>query len=362
MARHQLFLVHGIGDFHKDWSLSIQKLLRDAYAQYAIPASLAWEADFQLVEITYNDIFDEIREAWRQNAEAASQALVASGLGLSSAKQLVEAANGATGDDFFRTHILDVVLYRFFKPITERVGQSVRKQILERLNAFPSNETPSWSILGHSLGSAVVHDTLHAMFTQLVDGRLLGDRFKPDFVFMVANVSRVLWGKGGDFFASEVRPHSLESRGMCFKYCNYDHVLDPFTKVERFHPPPAEWFPPGGDVKALYEYVQLAIEDIQDVNVDGLAHYLSHPDVHVSLFRTLLWPTAITKDELDAARAAWRRDALNAAKRKAVATLLTEFKVTGVADWMDIVDSIVRYRQLVLERGGDARNGETAHA
>ena len=121
MSKHQIFLVHGIGNFQQDWSLDVQKLMRDAYAQYAVTGTMGWDSDFQFVEINYNDIFEEIREQWRENAEAASQALIGSGLASTSAKQLVNLANGATGDDFFRTHVLDVVLYRFFKPVAERV-------------------------------------------------------------------------------------------------------------------------------------------------------------------------------------------------------------------------------------------------
>lgn len=363
MAKHQVFLVHGMGDFQHDWSLGIQKLMRDAYAQYAVTGTIGWDADFQFVELNYSDIFEEIRQQWRENAEAASQALIASGLASAGARQLVNLANGATGDDFFRTHVLDVVLYRFFKPVAERVQQAVRKQILERLNAFPQNDTPPWSILAHSLGTSVTNDTLHAMFTQVVDGQLLGDRFKPDFVFMVANVSRVLWSKGGNFFASAVRPHSLETRGMCFKYCSYNHPLDPFPRVQRFNPPPADWFPPGGDPKSLYEFFEMKQDDIQDINVHGLSHYLSHPSVHASIFRTL-WssPQLIGDAEIAAAYKSWRKNTLTAAKRTQAIKLLKDYAVTGSADWTQIVDSIMRFRTDVLERGGSTQDGEIVHA
>ena len=34
MARHQVFIVHGMGDFKKDWSEKIQQVIKDNYATY----------------------------------------------------------------------------------------------------------------------------------------------------------------------------------------------------------------------------------------------------------------------------------------------------------------------------------------
>ena len=351
MAKQQLFLVHGMGSYSKGWCLDAKQTLLDSFSAYAVPRAMGLAAQFDIVEINYNELFDDIRELWRENAEAAAGAMTAVGLADAAAKRLVDLANGATGDDFWRTHVLDVVMYRFLKQINERVMQSVRQQILDRLFAFPENDRPAWSILGHSLGTAVVNDTLHAMFTQPVNGVMLGDRFKPDFIFMVANVSKVLWNKGGDYYSSEVRPHTIDSLGMCWRYCNFAHELDPFPRVDPFDPPD-RWFPPGTTPKQhaalLANGPEIPALDIQDVNVHGLTHYLSHPYVHAEIINTLTGMEAVSQREIAAARTAWRKDSLSGNPLKTVTDLLKSNTATP-ANWKKIIDMLFAVRAAVVD-------------
>jgi hypothetical protein len=97
---------------------------------------------------------------------------------------------------------------------------------------------------------------------------------KPDFVFMVANVGKLLWNKGGDFYSSVVRPHTVDSLGVCWKYCSFVHELDPFPMVDRFNPP-ASWFPEGTTPAQRPTFLfegEIPARDVQDVNVHGLTH------------------------------------------------------------------------------------------
>ncbi len=359
MAKHQLFIVHGMGSYNKDWSLDAQRTFNEAFAQYPLVKQLGLTNQFEFVEIVYNDIFEEIRTQWQINAAAAAGALVATGLASSAANRLVDLANGATGEDFWRTHALDVVLYRFMKPIAERVNQWVRLQILKRLKAFPENDVPSWSILGHSLGTAIVNDTLHAMFTEPVDGVLLGDRFKPDFVFMVANVAKLLWNRGGDFYSSKVRPHTVDALGMCWRYCNFRHELDPFPLVDPFKPP-LHWLPEGlppDQREVLFTNVVLDASDIQDINVHGLNHYLSHPAVNSVIINTLVGVEAVRKKDVSEALAMWRQDRLKGSDLTLVKGQLRNLLGARADKWLDIVNMLVDLRTLVLDES-TLRDGE----
>jgi hypothetical protein len=363
MAKHQVFLVHGMGGFEKGWSLGVQQLLRDAYAQYAIPKAMGFDNDFQFVEVSYDDIFEDLRKLWHDNAQAASAVFTSTGLEPSAVAKLISLADGATGDDFFRTHVLDVAMCRFLKQINERLSVSLTKQILDRLNAFPQNDVPAWSVISHSLGTAVTTEALHAMFTQPVNGTMLGGRFKPDFLFMVANVSRILWNRGGDVYASEVRPHSIETRGMCFKYCTYAHALDPFLWVAPFDRPPARWFPDGATQDALYEHVEIGAADVQEFNVHGLTHYLSHPDVHASIFRTLLGAeTFIAEKEVAAARKKWKQQTLAGAKLTEVKGKLTAVQAKQGSKWTALIGQLFEFRHEALKRGIDVTEGEQSNA
>lgn len=348
MAKHQVFLIHGMGAFTKDWSLGAQQTIRNAFRDYGLDP-LGLHSQFEFVEIEYNSIFEDIREIWKTNAESAAGALVASGLQSSAAERLVNLAGGASGDDFWRTHVLDVVMYRFMRQVSERVNQSVRAQILGRLAAFPQDDVPSWSVLGHSLGTAVMHDTLHGMFTQSVDGRMLGDRMKPDFVFAVANVSKVLWNKGGDFYSSRVRPHTVDSLGMCWKFCNFRHRLDPFPMVDPFRPPDY-WYPDGvakADRSGFFSEVFIPEADVQDVNVHALEHYLGHPLVSRELINTLVAFEAVKKPALEKALEVWRKKRLLDSKIASAQEALSDSKLGAKSNWASIIESLVGFRTKV---------------
>jgi hypothetical protein len=359
MAKHQVFLVHGMGNFEQDWSLGIKKLLRDSFQAYKDVASQGRVDDFDFVEILYDTEFEEWRQQWKKDAAAAAAAATQLGLDHGVATKLVDLAKSPSGGSFFQTHVLDVVMYRYLTPVAQAVSQSVRKQILERLKSFPQNDTASWSVIAHSLGTAVMHDTLHAMFTQAVDGVLLGSAFRPWYVFMVANVSRALWNKGGDFYASEVRPHVVDSVGLCWRYCNFHHELDPFPRVLPFNPPDT-WFPPKVNRERVFLDVTLDKNDIQDVNVHGFSHYLSHPDVHVPIITTLLdWAEIISPAERSAAVKKWRAGRIADAPLKKAQQSLGGYVSSLKGDWTQFVGVFNDFRAMVIKNGLDPREGES---
>ena len=61
------------------------------------------------------------------------------------------------------THILDVALYKWYPMIAEEARLTVTKQFQECAKSV------NWSIISHSLGTAITHDTLQAMFTHTIN-------------------------------------------------------------------------------------------------------------------------------------------------------------------------------------------------
>lgn len=361
MPNSQLFIIHGMGDYEKDWSLTIQRSIRDTFNSdfYKKVKALGFIEGFDLVEVTYDDVFEDWRRQWKEDAGAAAAAATSLGLDGGIAELLIELAQAPDGDDFFRTHVLDVVMYRFLRPLREEVRQKVRERILARLQAFPIGQLPSWSAIGHSLGTSVLHDSLHAMFTEPVDGMLLGDAYMPEYLFMIANVGKVLWSSGGDFYASKVRPHVLATKGICWKYCNFDHQLDPFTHVDRFDPP-AEWFPAEVDKKRVYASVKLENDHVQHWNVHALSHYWSHPRVHCEIIRTLLDnPKIISATEQAKAVKAWEDSALEGAAKAKLQAELKGLQAKAKAGWAGLVKSLAAFRKRVIELGLYKPDGET---
>lgn len=342
MAKHQIFLVHGMGSFQQGWSDPVKQQLLDIFSNYENAKELGDDIDF--VEITYNNIFEDWRQQWKEDATAAAAAATQLGLDGGIANQLISLAKAPTGDSFFQTHVFDVVMYRYFPQASQAASQSVRKQILGRLNSFPQNDLPHWSVIAHSLGTAVTNDTLHAMFTQPVDGALLSDYFRPYYLFMVANVSKILWNKRGDFYASEVYPHDSDTKGMCYKYGNYHHELDFIARADPFNPP-ADRFPPH-----LYDDVKIDAADIQEWNVHDLSHYLSHPAVHASIIRTLrpLWPDIISAQEYSQALAKWRAGSLRNTALAKAQQKLEDYLTGNLSDWTNLIQQLIKYRSAVM--------------
>ncbi|MGA8863300.1 MAG: hypothetical protein WBM09_03080 [Gallionella sp.] len=51
MAKHQIFLVHGMGDFETHWSLDVQKQIQDTFAAYKKVASKSLVDHFEFVNV-----------------------------------------------------------------------------------------------------------------------------------------------------------------------------------------------------------------------------------------------------------------------------------------------------------------------
>ena len=359
MPNHQVFIIHGMGDYEKDWSLNIQEEIGKTFAAYKKVNALAYIKEFDFVEVLYDDVFEKWRQMWKADAAAAAAAASAVGLDSGIADKLVELAQSPTGGSFFQTHVLDVVMYRYLKQFREEVDQKVRERIMGHLDAFPVGQLPTWSAIAHSLGTSVLHNTLHGMFTHPVNGVLLGDAYMPAYLFMVANVGKVLWNLGGDFYASKVKPHVLETKGLCWKYCNFDHQLDPFTHVDRFDPPP-DWFPADVEKKRVFANVKIQNDDVQDLNVHAISHYWSHPDVHCEIIRTLLDnPRIIDAQEHNDALVEWRKKALKGAAKAKLQAELKALQTKKKSDWASIAESLAEFRKEVIKRGLYKRDGET---
>lgn len=307
MPSHVLFFVHGMGEFEPDWSTQLQAQLREHFRSYKRLREKGTDKNFDFVEINYNDVFEEERARWKSNADEAAKAAGKDGMEKDLIKSILDAAKAPTGDSFFQTHLLDVVLFYSFAQVSQRVQLRVADQILKRLRADGENNVPRWSVLAHSLGTAVTAETVHAMFTHKAGGVRLGDAFKPQYLAMVANCSRLLWNKGGDLYRSKARPEDMEGGGTCWKYLNFRHKLDPIPQVQPFHPPPAHWFPADTDPDRVYLDCELPAKDVASANVHSLEHYLSHPLVHIPLISTLIdQPDWISPAEQQDALLDWR--------------------------------------------------------
>lgn len=297
MPKHVIFLVHGMGDTNPGWSTPIQNLIKKKYNLYRVATRQKFDSTFNFREINYNHVFISHIEKWKENATAVTRVLEASGIDSDLLKTLMKFSSGTANKDFASTHILDVILYRYMKGIKSQVIAHVSEQLVAKLNE--SGTVPDYSIICHSLGTAVMHDVMQTNLT--TDHFPLSTAYGLPRVYMtLANVSRVLEDTDTNVYTSAVRPELVDRNRLygCNQFINVAHSLDPFTKVKTFRP---SW-----KKGANQPLNNLRYDAYQSFNISGLTgfnphdfmHYLENPKTHVALFRNLLTPGSVSEQEL----------------------------------------------------------------
>lgn len=298
MAQHLVFLVHGMGSQPAEWAEDTVALLGDLYKRYARLKQIPFTERFEFVPIHYAGEFEAIVNDWENQGTAIlGQGALGDPVHARSFVSWLDNA-GNTEDNFLWSHLSDVALYRFFSLVRERVKVVVARQLHAALEATRPRD---WSVIAHSLGTAVMHDTLHAMAVSVAPGAsvalLPAGAPQAQAVAMVANVSKILENDIDVYRDTAVAPaEKLGQRGrVCLNYLSFNNRLDVFTLPKPFDP---------HDVP-LWELARVegrfidvsSIRHVHELNVHALNHYLVHPSVHIPLFRTLAGPGTVTRRE-----------------------------------------------------------------
>jgi len=318
-----VILVHGIGQHAKGWSKEEKDgpipAIKQASRDYpdVFPDHDPIENRIEFIEVLYDDIFEKIRTQWNTLASdlLTKQFPQADQAKLDQIRNEIPGlvnniAQATDGDKWYATHALDAIMYAGFPLIRQVVRYSVAAQladiVAERLPA-DVRDRPSFTIVAHSMGTAVIHDAIQLMGTTnwlsqvgklpngLASARLafIKDKFGSnpfsariapifDSVIMVANVSGILCrDPSPDSDKSVVRPKFSGGFPRSINhYFNFDHVLDPIPKVSPFTTP-ASW---SLAVAQGTAEERRDIRHVYDPNVHGFAHYLKHPSLHARLF------------------------------------------------------------------------------
>ncbi len=277
MPKSILLLVHGMGkptnEMFNQWKATLKK----TYELYS--GEELFEDRFDCINLEYDTIFEDRRVDWNNQIDAILNSGV-TGVNLPSRDDL----ESITEDNFFTTHIQDVLLYRFNPQIAEHVRAHVITQIKNAIQAAPSSS--KISIIAHSLGTSVILDAVNAMYqTPDEDGNTLspGD-FRFQMIAMIANVSRALKTRWG-VYDSLVRPGLDNSdHYVTDTFLSTSHKWDPLVALRRFTPV-ENW--PDADVVANGRVAVIEPSIITHWNVHDFSHYINNPSVHVPLFRLL---------------------------------------------------------------------------
>ena len=203
-------------------------------------------------------------------------------------------------DSFGWTHAADVLLWHvnpyFRNTIKTTVADRIVKDVVAAIKASPFRLVHA-SVISHSLGSAVVHDTLTDLATGDFSGNSGDFGLRPEFFrfesfHTIANVSRLLDRTGYPVYDGPIQPGE---RGLAGSYCdhfyNYRNRFDPFTLARPFEP---DW-----DVRWYHDK---QCSHVYEKNTHAMDHYVRNPLVHIPMLRSLLgdYDVISASEELDA--------------------------------------------------------------
>lgn len=291
MSKPKLILVHGMGQHTAEsFKKEFNETCKQAFNLYPGYTDKSAEDYVDLVPVGYNDIFDKFRKQMADRSKPVLQRLgQIPGMGgdlTKTVKEIESIEKGINDDDFFQTHWLDVIFYRF-TTLGENVRIRVGKAIAEAI-ATANGGSSQVHVLGHSLGTAVVHDTLAKLYS---DHYQLGDNENLDVVMhklgslhMLANTSRVL-----ESFVKVERSVVKPGPGGCVaKYTEHRHKLDPITWARPFDPTDnGNWISNDSWFFGRYQLIQPTSVTNQHGNTHSIKHYVFNPLVHLHLFETV---------------------------------------------------------------------------
>lgn len=344
MSKHLIFFIHGMGEHKSGWSDAAQRTLREAADQFSNFKG-AFDDNYQFVELNYDPIFENYRQQWR-NIDNGLVSMLQHGMAPPGIiRKVLQLNRTLATDNFFTTHLLDVVMYRFLAlvntPIRLHLAQSITDELIK------AGSGCRWSVVAHSLGTSVAHDTLQELFTGNAGGLspLNANQFAPQCGLFIANVSRLLQNYQ-DVYQSLVRPALRKTQGIFQFYLSAAHRLDPFIKPRPFDPP-MEWLDANTQARNPSRYQYLKITEVLDRNVHGLEHYLSNPKVHIAFFRAISGNARlILEKELQAAIKAHQSKAQQV-QLFAVKTALEQLVETTGFTFDDLIDAAETYHNII---------------
>ena len=322
--KHVLFLVHGMGIHEPDiWAKEVIQKLEEVSKRYKYFQENSLNEKVEFVPINYDDVINKIIEKWKESGDivefAKTQGLIN--------KQVIEFLESLTGEDldFFWTYLSDVIVYRFFPVFDKDLERSISKikitelknnidkffygrgrfyrnlvriwvinQIMDKISKdWNEIEIRGYHILAHSLGTAVVHDSLHILGItkwENTGNAHFPKYFEFDSLFMIANTSKLL-ESDIDPYKSIVKPigtkNTKQHSVILKRYLNFWHELDPVPNIKKFNP---NW-------RRHNRYESIKLNHYREYNIHSFTHYLDNPKVHIPILRSITDYGTISKTE-----------------------------------------------------------------
>lgn len=294
MAKYKIILIHGVGkQLPGSWSTPMVDKLKKVSAQYAFFKEHPIENYADFIEITYDDLIEDVIKQWSTEADGVAKAVALQQV--TAGKVLEVLKEGGDSESFYWDNVADVAIYRFFKTfryaIRARVVAKLKDAILPYFNGGSEHK---FMVIAHSMGTMVAHDAIYELMYASWDGAenvLKGKSFKFDSIVMLANTGRMLRTEcpeqGMSIYESPVRPG-----GATFHYLNGNNMFDPITWPMSFRP---NWTIPGFE-QPVIKHLNLQ----EPWTVHNMELYLENPHIHIPILNRIV-PYVITPEEMSRA-------------------------------------------------------------
>jgi hypothetical protein len=294
VARTVVFVIHGVGQRAPAGSThrladAVASWWKEPVEQLISLASInAPGADFglnpgpsgvKIVPLSYCDQIITQLESWDEFGSSDVASAVSRqfpGLGLHYLDSLADIS--ADDAPFFWTKAVDLLLYRVFhdRAIRVHVREQIRRALADNSH---HGQLPAVAFVSHSLGTAVLHDTLAELF---LNPQEFGGLVNIDVLAYcsLANVSKVLQNTVNPH-ESPVRPFGASGIGQARvrRFINVRHKYDPIAHIGMFKP---AWDP------ATSTYERWEPTHITALNTHSYVEYVRDPRVWGPLFEAVL--------------------------------------------------------------------------
>ena len=252
---HHVYFVHGIGKHDADWvdtekdnNTTLHQQLEDSWKRYNANGHLGdFDKELDLVPVHYDHIFSMLYQQWADEVGKLKTHLAAfSGLTdkLEPLIKIAESpANGVAEDNFFYTHILDVLWYWGNTLVQDKIIADVADQIISDVAKHYGKAGHTFSIVAHSLGTSVAHKVIQALWTQpeyanrIDNASSLSQVLKFRVLMQVSNTSFVLSANRDQHYQTQVKPSAIGNRGVCRTMINVSNRYDLISETVPFTPP-----------------------------------------------------------------------------------------------------------------------------
>jgi hypothetical protein len=282
MAKQTLIIVHGMGD-PKDFKQEVIDSLNSGLKLYDAYKKEKIEQLVDIVYYNYDPVFNDYRKKMADSAKPFADRLAfLRDKGQSPIEgDFLTWEKDIDSDTFFRTHWLDVLFY-CYTFLAEPIRIGLAAKIVQAVDDKGSHNV---HILGHSLGTSVVHDTLESLYKKY-EGHDRKKNLDPSThrlgsVHLVANVSNLL-----ESFCKVERSLVRPPDGCTNAYYQYRHAVDPITWPSPFDPID-NGFWTSASIADEVQYRALRPTAVLDLNTHAITHYLRDPVCHGPLLQML---------------------------------------------------------------------------